>query len=436
MRLRYVALGLLSSATIIAAPASALAHGPRHNHGVTIDATPNPIIAGEGVLIYGQLNGPDSGGQKIYLYHRVNPDHGYTLIGTTTTMSNGFYDFTRVEGVVLSNRSWFVRAPFLPGNVHSRTVREKVSALVSLAASPPVSANGYDTNHAVTFTGHVTPDHAFQRVLLQAQIGATGDDWKTLKHGIIGPGSNYQINYRFRVPGAYEVRVAFPGDPRNIASASDPLSLTVQQTEVPDFLINTSAPLINYGDSATISGTLYLAGTTTPDPGVSVTLWGHTTGQAFHTIGLPTVTGTDGSYSFTVMPGNNTAYKVRTTFNPPPTRHSAVLFEGVRDVVSLNPVPPTSVVGGTVNFTGSVSPDKAGQTIYLERLGADGDWHTVELGTVKFNSTYSFAWTFGNPGTKEFRVRIPGGPENLGGSSAPVTINVALPAISSLPLAS
>jgi hypothetical protein len=347
-------------------------------------------------------------------------------------MPNGFYEFTRAEDVVESNRSWFVTAPALPGNIHSRTVHEKVAALVSLTASTPATANGYDTNHPILFTGHVDPNHAFQRVALQVQTGATGDEWKTIKSGILGPGSNYAIRYRFRIPGAYEVRALFPGDNRNIPGQSDPVSITVQQTQVPDFTINTSAPLIDYGQPATVSGVLYLPGTTTPDPNVSVTLWGHTDGQDFHTIGLPFVTGTDGSYHFTVMPGNNTAYQVRTTFRPPPTRDSAVLFEGVRDVVSINPPATTSVVGGTVTFTGSVSPDKAGHVIYLQRLGVDGDWHIVAVGFVKFNSTYQFGWTFGNPGTKEFRVRVPGGPENLGGNSVAVTINVTLPPVTSL----
>ena len=85
MRLRFAVLALLSSALVsIAVPAGALAHGPRHNHGLTIAATPNPIISGEGVLIYGQLNGSNHSGQTIYLYHRVNPAHSFTLIGTTT----------------------------------------------------------------------------------------------------------------------------------------------------------------------------------------------------------------------------------------------------------------------------------------------------------------------------------------------------------------
>ncbi len=46
-----------------------------------------------------------------------------------------------------------------------------------------------------------------------------------------------------------------------------------------------------------------------------------------------TTGGSDGSYSFTDDPDENTVYQVRTSL--PPKRHSAVLFEGVRDIVTL-----------------------------------------------------------------------------------------------------
>ena len=93
----------------------------------------------------------------------------------------------------------------------------------------------------------------------------------------------------------------------------------------------------------------------------------------------------------------------------------------------------TSTVDGHVVFTGNVSPDKAGHAIYLQKLGKDGDWHTVEVRFVNNASTFQFGWTFGTAGTKEFRARITGGPANVGGASAPVTIVVSQPPLSSLP---
>jgi hypothetical protein len=429
MRSRLTVLALLASAlAVVSVPAAALAHGPRHNHGLTINATPNPIIAGQSVLIYGQLNGPNSGGQEVFLYHHVAGVPGYSLIGRTKTLTNGFYDFPRVEGVVTTNRSWFATAPAF-FRVHSRTVYEHVAALVSLAASSPTT----DTGTPVQFTGNVSPNHAGEQVYLQEQA-ANGDNvWHTLKVGRIGPGSNFSFPFRFRVPGDYVLRALFRRDNRNIAAASDTITEDVQQKQIPDFTINSSAPIIPYGQSATISGILDLPGTTTPDPDVNVTLWGHTYLGQWHTVGLPTTTGTDGSYSFTESPGTNTIYQVRTTFRPPHIRHTAVLFEGVQDVVSIGVSSQNVVVGQSVQFTGTVSPDKAGHPIYLQRLGADGHWHNVEINVVRQNSTYQFGWTFGNPGSAEFRVKIPGGPYDLGGVSSTETINVTLPPVSTLP---
>ena len=113
----------------------------------------------------------------------------------------------------------------------------------------------------------------------------------------------------------------------------------------------------------------------------------------------------------------NELYQVRTTFAP--RRHTAVLFQGVQDVVTMTPSSSTSTVNGHITFSGSVSPDKGGHVIYLQKLGKDGDWHTVEARFVDNASTYQFGWTFGTAGTKEFRARILGGPVNVGAASAP-----------------
>ncbi len=47
----------------------------------------------------------------ITLYHRINPNPGFTVIGVTKTNANGQYEFTRQEGIVDTNREWFVRGP-------------------------------------------------------------------------------------------------------------------------------------------------------------------------------------------------------------------------------------------------------------------------------------------------------------------------------------
>jgi hypothetical protein len=423
MRLRVVVLASLACTLPAAVMPGVSAAHPRHNKGVTINVTPNPIIAGDSVLIYGQLNGGNVAGQPIDLYHHVAGSHmGFTRIQTTKTDGHGFYKFIRPDGVVETNRAWFVREGGVHG-VHSRTVFERVAALVSIAADKTAT----DTRQPITFTGHVEPNHAFEPVVLQQQVGGS-DDWKTLKRGRLGPGSNYSIAYRFRVPGDRSVRVLFSGDHRNIRGASDSLTVSVQQAQIPDFTINSSSPIIDFGQSATISGTLFKKGAETP-----VTLCSREVTASQFTCDTAGMTDANGNYRFTVTPVHNMVYLVQTTLAP--HRHTARLFEGVKDAVTLLG-PPTGTVGQPCTFTGGATPDKAGDAVFLQRLGADGDWHTVAVSTVNAASTFEFTRVFGYPGTKTFRARIPGDSENVGGASSPVQVSFVLPPLSSLPPAS
>jgi hypothetical protein len=426
MRLRFAVLALLASALVAAVVPAVSSAAPEHNRGLTIHVTPNPILAGEGVLIYGQLNGGTVAGQRIVLYHHVAGSHmGFTQIGLTTTDSHGFYEFTRAEGVVETNRSWFVREGSVHG-IHSRTIHERVAALVSIVPDKTSS----DTKQPVVFTGHVDPDHAGERVVLQQETG-NGAAWHNLKAGVLRPGSNYAITYRWRIPGDHTVRVLFRGDHRNTAGTSDTATISIQQAQIPDFTINTTDPIIAYGQSATISGVLYMKGTTTPDPNVPVTLCGRATTDTQFTCDTAGMTGSDGSYSFNVAPPRNEVYLVETTLAP--HRHTAPLFEGVQDLVTLNAASTNVTAGQSITLTGTVTPDKAGDAVFLQRLGADGDWHTVAIGTVSAQSTFQFVRVPGNADTKTFRARVPGDPSNVGGTSPSVNVTVTLPPVASLP---
>jgi hypothetical protein len=426
MRLRFALLGPLLTALVVCATAGIADAAPRHNHGLTINATPNPIQAGEGVLIYGQLRGGDVSGQPITLYHRVNPSPVFQVIGRTTTNKFGFYEFTRAEGVVYSNRSWFVRGP---GPSHSRTVHERVQALVSLAAN----ATTADTRTPIVFSGHVTPDHTGGRVFLQVQRG-TSDNWRTIESASLGAGSNYSISKRWRIPGERLVRVVLRRDPRNIRSVSDPVTVVIEQAQVPDFTISSSDPVITINESATITGKLFMKGTTNPEADTPITLCSRTAAEPTFMCDTAGMTGADGSYSFQVTPVHNEVYFVETTL--PPHRHTARLFEGVRDEVTLQTSAPSVNVGQQETFSGVVNPNQAGDIVYLQRLGADGNWHTVAVSTVHGDSSFQFVHSFGNTGSKTFRAWVLPDPANLGGASPSVTVTVTLPPVASLPQAS
>jgi hypothetical protein len=431
MSVRVVVPASLIAALVVALAPGVVSAAPKHNHGLTINAVPKPIISGEGVLIYGQLKGPHAGGEKIVLHQRINPAGKFTIAQSTLTNATGFYEFTRADGVVLTNRSWFASSPG-PGHVHSRTVHELVAALLSFQAS---SESG-ETNHPLTFTGQIIPTrgHTGEPVLLQEQTGETGNGWRTIGRGVIEASSDYSITHDFRRPGDFDLRTVFAGDARNTRTQSDPLTVVIQQTERPAFTINASAPTIGVGSPVTISGVLYEPGSSTiPLPAKSVTLWGHEPGGAYAPL-ASTVTGADGSYSFTQTPSlHNEVYQVQTTSME---RMTAQAFVGVADAVTISPSSTTSTVGKTETFTGTVTPEDAGHTIYLERLGSDANFHIVSTGVLTASSTYSFKTTLGTPGTKTFRVRVPGGEGNVSGVSPAVAVTVTLPEVSSLPPAS
>ncbi len=425
MRLCITVLaGALTALAPAAFPSSAGA-ASQVNHGLSIRAVPHQIIAGESVLIYGRLSGPNHAHRTIRLYHRINPSPRFSIIGVARTDAHGLYEFTRAEGIVKSNRSWFVRGP---GFTNSSIVHERVAALVSLAAS---SGDGL-TRHAITFSGSVSPNHAGAPVVLQTDTG-NRNDWQTLRRSRIAPDSTYQIPYSWRVPGAHDVRVVFPGDARNTAGVSDPVTVVIQQSQQADFTINSLAPIVPNGSPYTIAGTLYQPGGATPEPNTSVSLFAALPGtNSYHEV-TTAITDSSGNYSFAGLTSStNKRYQARATFAPARDA-SAVVFEGVQDVVTMSPSSKTSAVGGHVTFSGSVSPGKSGHVIYLQKFGQDGAWHTVAARTVTAASTFSFDWTFGAAGAKEFRARITGGAANVGAASPQVVVDVTQPPVTALP---
>jgi len=215
--------------------------------------------------------------------------------------------------------------------------------------------------------------------------------------------------------------------------------VSIQQAQVPDFTINSSAPITPTGSSVTISGVLYEPGTTTPEPNTVVQLWGRNAYQDRFAVLADSTTGQDGSYSFPQAAlSTNTVYYVATMpLAHVKRRHTARLFQGVQDVLTMQPSSNTATVGQTVTFAGTVLPDKAGQLIYLQKLGKNDEFHTVEVRFVRNDSTYQFTWTFGAPGVFKFRARMPSDGANVGArSQPPVTVTVTAPPANTLPPAS
>lgn len=401
---------------------------------INIEVAPRQITAGDPVTIFGKLTcrrHRGEAGTVVKLFHHLPDSFGYSYVQSTRTDAHGFYEFQRADGVVDSNRSWAVSAR----GTHSAGKRIRVAAQVTL--SGPAAGTQLLTGrpNAVTFTGTVSPADVGARVILQRQNAATGGEWRRIDRGVVMAGGAFSIVHRFLVPGDANIRVLVRSQGRNIPTASNELEYEVSQAQNTALTINASADPISFGQPVTIAGILE-GGVNQP-----VELLARTRQQSGYAPIAMATTDANGNYTFPAQsPANSTFYEVsalsRCVTPPnavrvctPPANGgpltSAVLFEGVRDVLSAT-VSATSVqAGSTVTFTGTVAPSHPGHVIYLERANAsNGGFHVVQVGVVNPDSTYSIAHRVYDAGTKVLRVYIPGGPENEGAASAPFTIVV------------
>ncbi len=172
---------------------------------ITIHALPNPINAGDPVVIFGRaVRAPPCRPAR----RALPPPRGTCAAASrrsrrTRTDAGGAYEFTRADGRVDTNRSWFVAAR----GAHSRVVNERVAALVSVNVTGPGGVSEPDGSvlqtgpgFTYTFAGNVDPGRPGARVLLQRQGGNNGNNWATIGRGTLDANGNYSIAHVFVVP--------------------------------------------------------------------------------------------------------------------------------------------------------------------------------------------------------------------------------------------
>lgn len=403
-------------------PSSPNAGSRGHGHcRVSLEVAPHETTVGDSVLAFGQLScGPGGapGGQPVTLYEHMHGTPGYTAVQNVSTGSDGSYELAPLT--VQYSSTFYVRA----AGVRSGFRSVRVAALVTLSGPPEGAQLLTGFAHRVTFTGTVDPADEGAHVILQRQNALTGNEWRAIdRSGVVGAGGSFTIEHTFRVPGDANLRVLVRSHGRNLASVSNVLTYEISQAENPHLTISASSDPIAYGQSVTISGAA------TGLANGPVTLLARTVHQHGFAPVAEVKTNGNGEYSFPAQsPVNSTLYRVRGGGH-----HSAVLYEGVKDVLTAA-VSQTSIqAGGTLTFTGTVAPDHTGHIIYLERQNAtNGNFHVVEVANVGAGSAYSIAHEVIVPGTKVFRVRVPGGPENEGAASEPFTVQVTPAPVSAL----
>ncbi|MGH2855677.1 MAG: hypothetical protein ACRDLF_15990, partial [Solirubrobacteraceae bacterium] len=440
------------SLALLATEASAFYHpSPRGRCRVGIQA-PRRITAGEPVTIFGRLvcrRRVSAADRVVKLFRHVAGTPGFALVQSTTTNEQGIYEFQPVAGPVEASSVWYVRSHGAQ-SVYRRT---RVAPEVTLLGPPEGTQIFTGAAGKVTFTGTVTPADVGARVILQRQNALTGNEWRRIDSTVVEPGGGFTIVHTFIVPGDANLRVVVRSQGRDvpaIASLREPatsslLSYEISQAENPALTIESSADPIPYGQSVTISGVL-AGGANQP-----VTLLARTVHQHGFAPVAQATTDAGGNYAFPAQtPVNSTFYEVQASgpvcppgascpaalvckAGPPhcggaPPTTSAVLYEGVRFLLTAQ-VSATSVLqGSTLTFSGSVAPAPArpGHVIYLERQNASGQgFHVVQLSALSQSATFSIAYQVYSTGTDAFRVYIPGGPDNEAAASQLFTIHVA-----------
>jgi hypothetical protein len=385
-------------------------NGPCH---VNINIAPHLIEAGESALVFGRLRcaggSRASSGRPVRLLQHTAGTRDFRLAQSTTTDNRGFYEFVRAG--IEFNSAFYVRSL---GAV-SGTRAIKVLAHVALVGPPDGSQLFTGAASKVTFSGSVTPHDVGARVVLQRQNANAGDDWRRIDAGQVAADGSYSITHTFVVPGDANIRVLVRSQRRNAASPSQVLTYEISQAQNAQLTINASPDPTSFGQHVTITGTLAGA------PNTSVTLLAHTAGQPSFVAVAEAKTDASGNYTLPAQaPAASTFYQVRGS-----GKLSAVLYEGVKDLLTAQVSAATIQAGQALTFSGAVAPDHTGHVIYLERQDhAGADFHVVQVGIVGPGSAYSIEHTVYDPGVKVFRVRIPGGPENEGAASTPFTVVV------------
>ena len=201
-RMVITALVAAAGGAALALPSLAVAAkhpSPNGRHRISILTSENPVTYGDSLVLFGRLTGPHNGRRVVVLWHHVNgTGAGFTVVQTALTDAAGFYAFQRVEGVVKSNREWYVTSL----GARSRTLREKVVDQVTL--SGPADGSQLQTGQPYTFSGTVAfaATAAGQPVVLQRQNAATGAaNWSTIDHGVVAADGSWSITHKFVVPG-------------------------------------------------------------------------------------------------------------------------------------------------------------------------------------------------------------------------------------------
>jgi hypothetical protein len=430
------------AASLAPACASALAHG-RHTHPqtttaggcqITLEVAPRPAYAGETVSAYGHLStGCGSEEKQLVTLYRGSVGSRPSEFTAVATGASEKGAFLVKYSAITTNSLFYVSADGSRSPVRAL----KVIAIVKLEGPPEGSVlftaqrSGRRPPVPVHFTGEVSPEDTGAQVVLQRQNAYKGNEWHRIGGFVtVGEHGKFTIGHDFVVPGPANIRVVVRDPKHNLSSPSNVLNYEITQAQNPNLKIESTADPISFGQSTSIHGTVTTLATNTPLQLLAREARTHGYTKVGETKVQP-----GGTYSFaSVYPSGSTFYKVVGG-----DETSAVLYEGVKYVLTVNLLPGTTVEEDQpLTFSGTVKPgiipgheSIAGHDIYLERQNPNtSGFHVLEVGHVvapvapSTEYTYSIEHRFFGAGAQVVRIKIPGDPQNGSVVSEPFTIQV------------
>lgn len=180
--------------------------------------------------------------------------------------------------------------------------------------------------------------------------------------------------------------------------------------------------IVVFGATSTLSGAV----SGSQNSGVTVRLESDDTrpyGDSYKPTGRTAVTAANSRYSFAVVPGVNTQYRVVAQTSPNVTSPARLVL--VRIKVGLKVSDSTPRSGSRVLFSGSVFPAHDGRTALIQKRSPTGRWVTVTSTTLRdagtTRSSYSRRIRITRDGT--YRVKVSGDADHVNGFSRTRTLD-------------
>ena len=142
--------------------------------------------------------------------------------------------------------------------------------------------------------------------------------------------------------------------------------------------------------------------------------------------GAAATTDANGDYSFQVTPDRHTQYRSVAELNPNPDETSQALTVRVRMRITRLVDDTTPARGQTVTFSGVVTPEHDGLTVFIQRRRPTGTWKTMATSTLQQapgdESSYSQDVEIRRDGV--WRTKVKADADHLGNHSRRIRLDV------------